>query len=111
MKPILLHISCLLFFTILAYLGNCSFCSFADAYTTCNGSIAECYEEGEMLMESEISRRFLEQKKYISYGALGRDRPACDGEGGEAYGKGRCQPGQSNPPGRGCSKYYQCRSG
>ncbi|KAA8527893.1 hypothetical protein F0562_035238 [Nyssa sinensis] len=45
----------------------------------CNGSIAECNEDVEVLMESEISRRFLEQKKYISEGALKPDEPVCNG--------------------------------
>ncbi|XP_054807186.1 uncharacterized protein LOC129309586 [Prosopis cineraria] len=56
------------------------------ALYTCNGSIAECNEEDELLMESDISRRFLEEKKYISEGALQRDKPVCNGGGsGEAY--------------------------
>ncbi|KAI4317380.1 hypothetical protein L6164_025252 [Bauhinia variegata] len=79
---------------------------------SCNGSIAECNEEDELLMESEISRRFLEEKKYISEGALQRDKPVCNGgASGEAYSKsGGCLPPPSNPENRGCSKYYRCRS-
>ncbi|KAK9266089.1 hypothetical protein L1049_003503 [Liquidambar formosana] len=50
----------------------------------CNGSMAECNEDSEHLMESEISRRFLEQKKYVSPGALKRDQLVCNG-GGRAY--------------------------
>ncbi|KAK7294769.1 hypothetical protein RJT34_17665 [Clitoria ternatea] len=78
----------------------------------CNGSMAECNDEDEMLMESEISRRFLEQRTYISNGALKRDKPVCNGGGsGEAYSKtGGCLPPPSNPHSRGCSKYYRCRS-
>ncbi|CAL5214074.1 unnamed protein product [Lathyrus oleraceus] len=78
----------------------------------CNGSIGECNEEGEELMESEISRRLLEQRRYISEGALKRDRPVCNGgAGGEAYSKSEgCIPPPSNPYNRGCSKYYRCRS-
>ncbi|RDY06864.1 Protein RALF-like 32, partial [Mucuna pruriens] len=77
---------------------------------TCNGSIAECNQEDELLMESEISRRFLEER-YISKGALERDKPVCDGgASGEAYSKSEgCLPPPSNPPNRGCSKYYRCR--
>ncbi|XP_028759732.1 protein RALF-like 32 [Neltuma alba] len=82
-----------------------------EAYT-CNGSIAECNEEDELLMESDISRRILEGKKYISEGALQRDKPVCNGgASGEAYSKsGGCLPPPSNRPDRGCSKYYRCRS-
>ncbi|KAI9114817.1 hypothetical protein K1719_013830 [Acacia pycnantha] len=82
-----------------------------EAYT-CNGSIAECNEEDEMLMESDISRRILEEKNYISEGALERDKPVCNGgASGEAYSRsGGCLPPPSNPPDRGCSKYYRCRS-
>ncbi|XP_021291692.1 protein RALF-like 32 isoform X2 [Herrania umbratica] len=83
----------------------------SDAYMPCNGSIGECNEANEMLMESEISRRFLEQKKYISPGALKRDQPVCSGgSSGEAYSKTEgCLPQPSNPYNRGCSKYYRCR--
>lgn len=61
-------------------------------------------------MGSEIARRYLETKRYISAGALKRDQPACDGGGkGEAYTKsGSCTPPESNPYNRGCSKYYRC---
>ncbi|KAL5053868.1 hypothetical protein RYX36_034550 [Vicia faba] len=79
---------------------------------TCNGSIGECNEVGEELMESEISRRLLEQRRYISEGALKRDKPVCNGgAGGEAYSRSEgCIPPPSNPYNRGCSKYYRCRS-
>ncbi|CAL8992025.1 unnamed protein product [Prunus brigantina] len=82
------------------------------SHTSCNASIAECDREGELLMESEISRRFLGTKKYISPGALKPDQPVCNGGGkGEAYSKtGGCLPPPSNPHSRGCSKYYRCRS-
>ncbi|KAK7359310.1 hypothetical protein VNO77_01265 [Canavalia gladiata] len=86
--------------------------SWTSQASTCNGSIAECNLEDELLMESEISRRFLQQKSYISNGALKRDKPVCNGGGsGEAYSKtGGCLPPPSNPENRGCSKYYRCRS-
>ncbi|KAK7400066.1 hypothetical protein VNO78_11265 [Psophocarpus tetragonolobus] len=94
------------------HLGSCTVLSLASHANTCNGSIAECNQEDELLMESEISRRFLEQKRYISNGALQRDKPVCDGGGsGEAYSKtGGCLPPPSNPQNRGCFKYYRCRS-
>ncbi|GMI88990.1 ralf-like 32 [Hibiscus trionum] len=83
-----------------------------DAFMRCNGSIGDCEEANEILMESEISRRLLEGKRYISPGALKRDQPVCrGGSGGEAYSKsGGCLPEPSNPYDRGCSKYYRCRS-
>ncbi|KAK8539522.1 hypothetical protein V6N13_104246 [Hibiscus sabdariffa] len=78
----------------------------------CNGSIGDCDGANEILMESEISRRFMEEKRYISPGALKRDQPVCrGGSSGEAYSKtGGCLPEPSNPYDRGCSKYYRCRS-
>ncbi|KAL0385657.1 UNVERIFIED_CONTAM: protein RALF-like 32 [Sesamum radiatum] len=81
--------------------------------SSCVGSIAECDQvELEMLMESEISRRILEQKKYISPGALKRDQPVCNGgAAGEPYSRGSgCLPEPSNTYNRGCSRYYRCRS-
>lgn len=103
---------CFLLVLGLVYLFNPS-SLVAYAYTPCNGSIAECSEENEQLMESEISRRFLAQQKSISYGALRPDHPACDsGAKGQAYSNsGDCLPPPANPPSRGCSKYYRCRSG
>ncbi|KAK1593027.1 hypothetical protein Q3G72_034684 [Acer saccharum] len=79
----------------------------------CNDSIAKCNEEFEMLMESEISKRFLQEKKYITPGALKPDQPVCNGGArGQSYSKsGGCLPPSSNPYNRGCSQYYRCRSG
>nr|GMD74248.1 protein RALF-like 32 [Ipomoea batatas] len=76
----------------------------------CNGSIAECSaDEIEMLMESEVSRRFLEERKHISTGALKRDEPVCNSGGpGKPYTRS-CVPEPSNPHDRGCSSYYRCR--
>ncbi|XP_028121130.1 cold-responsive protein kinase 1-like [Camellia sinensis] len=82
-----------------------------DAIVQCNGSIAVCNFDLEMVMESAVSRRFMETKKYTSPGALKRDQSVCNGGGsGEAYSKTRgCLPPQSNPYDRGCSRYYRCR--
>ncbi|WCJ27619.1 ralf-like 32 [Euphorbia peplus] len=79
-----------------------------------NGSIHEEWfgEEEEIMMESEISRRIMEEqnKKYISPGALKRDQPVCNqGSSGQSY-SSTCLPPPSNPHTRGCSKYYHCRS-
>ncbi|KAG8655010.1 protein RALF-like 32 [Manihot esculenta] len=83
---------------------------FSTSPSLCNGSIAECGEDNELLMESEISRRILEQSKYISPGALKRDQPVCNGgASGQSY-SSSCLPPSSNPETRGCSKYYRCRS-
>lgn len=79
----------------------------------CNGSMAGCNEETEMFMESDISRRFLEErKKYITPGALKPDQPVCNGGGrGDAYSRsGGCLPPKSNTNTRGCPAYYRCRS-
>ncbi|CAI9777201.1 unnamed protein product [Fraxinus pennsylvanica] len=80
-------------------------------FSPCNGSIADCDEELEILMESKISRRILEEKKYISPGTLNRDQPVCDGGArGKPYtGGGGCVPFPSNPYHRGCLQYYGCR--
>lgn len=84
--------------------------SLVNGQSQCNDTIAKCNEDLEILMESEISRRFLEErKKYISPGALKRDQPVCNGGGnGEPYSRS-CLPPPSNPYNRGCSKYYRCR--
>ncbi|XP_031273245.1 protein RALF-like 32 [Pistacia vera] len=78
----------------------------------CNKSIAECNEDLEMLMDSEITRRVLARKRYITPGALKPDQPVCNGGSrGEAYSKsGGCLPPPSNPANRGCPAYYRCRS-
>ncbi|CAN6580219.1 unnamed protein product [Malus baccata var. baccata] len=96
----------------LGYLACTTASGTSPSSTSCNGSIAECDNESELLMESEISRRFLQTKKYISPGALKPDQPVCKGGArGEAYSKtGGCLPPPSHPYQRGCSKYYRCRS-
>ncbi|XWS13338.1 hypothetical protein CRYUN_Cryun36dG0029000 [Craigia yunnanensis] len=108
-----LHFFFLVYFFSLLCLSNSALSPVSEAFMPCTGSIGECNEANEMLMESEISRRFLEQKRYISPGALKRDQPVCNGgSNGEAYSKTRgCLPQPSNPYNRGCSKYYRCRSG
>lgn len=101
-----------LFFSLLALLFFIiAVSSVKGAWSTCNGSIAECDPDLEILMDSEISRRFLEEKRYISVGALRRDQPVCNGGGrGEPYSRSEgCLPPQSNPYNRGCSAYYRCR--
>ncbi|KVI08350.1 hypothetical protein Ccrd_013276 [Cynara cardunculus var. scolymus] len=105
---ILLFHWCLFFLTISSlHLGDAVYgAAENNARPPSNGSLLE------ELWESEITRRYLEEKRYISVGALKRDQPACGGGGrGEAYTKsGSCTPPPSNPYNRGCSKYYRCRS-
>ena len=81
----------------------------------CNGSVGECSsvvetEEMKVIMESWSSQRFTEeQTQTLSYKALRRNQPACDGGNrGESY-SNRCLPPPSNPYSRGCSKHYRCR--
>ncbi|KAK3004295.1 hypothetical protein RJ639_018391 [Escallonia herrerae] len=99
----LLHLSFLLPLTLLCLEDAVS--GLNIAYTPCNGSIGVCSDGLEALMEPE-SRRFLEQKKYISL----RDQPVFNaGASGEAYTKtGGCTAAPSNPYTRGCSKNYRC---
>ncbi|KAL3506488.1 hypothetical protein ACH5RR_031870 [Cinchona calisaya] len=107
-KP--LSILCLLLLSILFFINVVSSLN-DNAHSTCNGSIAECNQDLEILMDSEINRRFLEEKRYISTGALRKDQPVCNGGGkGEPYSRSEgCLPPQSNPYNRGCSAYYRCR--
>ncbi|OVA05697.1 Rapid ALkalinization Factor [Macleaya cordata] len=84
--------------------------SFKDPSMKCNGSIAECNEEEEALMDSEISRRFLAEggkPNFITPGALKPDRPIC-GQAHQPYTS--CLPKPANPYNRGCSKIYKCKS-
>ncbi|XP_062173638.1 protein RALF-like 32 [Alnus glutinosa] len=103
----------LLVLALVSLFDPSSLATHAYSSTPCNGWIAECNEENEQLMESEISRRFLAQQKSISYGALKPNRPACDsGARGQDYRSSEgCLPPPANPPNRGCPKYYRCRSG
>ncbi|CAN0897150.1 Protein RALF-like 33 [Linum grandiflorum] len=67
-------------------------------------------EVEEFGMESEISRRVLQQAngRYISYGALQRNTVPCSNRGSSYY---NCQSGgQANPYQRGCSAITRCRS-
>ncbi|XP_044487710.1 protein RALF-like 32 [Mangifera indica] len=108
-----LHLStCLLLLLLLLTKAVTTTTTTTTKSNICNNSIAECDEDVEMLMESEIARRVLAQKKYITPGALKPDQPVCNSGGrGEAYSKtGGCLPPPSNPEDRGCSAYYHCRS-
>ncbi|KAI3926138.1 hypothetical protein MKW98_028274 [Papaver atlanticum] len=76
-------------------------------------SIGECNEEEEMLMDSEVSRRFLAEVNGISYKAIRKgDAPTC-GSGEHTPYDGKCStPIAANKRhDRGCSPVYHCRSG
>ncbi|EOA32472.1 hypothetical protein CARUB_v10015749mg [Capsella rubella] len=88
--------------------------------TECRGSIAECSvsAEGDLFsggggmgaefeMDSEINRRILATRRYISYGALRRNTVPCSRRGASYY---NCRRGaQANPYRRGCSVITRCR--
>ncbi|XP_060200528.1 rapid alkalinization factor-like [Lycium barbarum] len=76
----------------------------------CDGSIGECLADDseEFSMDSESNRRMLAyRRRYISYGALSRNRVPCSRRGASYY---NCRPGaQANPYRRGCSAITRCR--
>ncbi|XP_010465683.1 PREDICTED: rapid alkalinization factor 23-like [Camelina sativa] len=88
--------------------------------TECRGTIAECsvsaalgdegdlfYGGAEFEMDSEINRRMLAARRYISYGALRRNTVPCSRRGASYY---NCRRGaQANPYSRGCSAITRCR--
>ncbi|CAH8361626.1 unnamed protein product [Eruca vesicaria subsp. sativa] len=80
----------------------------SSLFSGCKGSIAECIaEEEEMEFDSEITRRMLAQKKYVSYGAMRKNSVPCSRRGASYY---NCQRGaQANPYSRGCSTITRCR--
>ncbi|KDP27792.1 hypothetical protein JCGZ_18872 [Jatropha curcas] len=80
----------------------------------CRGSIAECLINGdedfetEFAMDSEINRRILATRTYISYGALRRNSVPCSRRGASYY---NCRAGaQANPYSRGCNRITRCRN-
>ncbi|KAJ0249217.1 Rapid alkalinization factor 23 [Hirschfeldia incana] len=92
--------------------------------TECRGTVAECSvstglgDEGDLFygggmgadefeMDSEINRRMLATRRYISYGALRRNTVPCSRRGASYY---NCRRGaQANPYSRGCSVITRCR--
>ncbi|OWM76753.1 protein RALF-like 32 [Punica granatum] len=104
----------LIVFFVLHLLVSYSRMAYADT-ATCNGLIAECDElTTEFVFDSEVSRRFMEESRHLSYGALRKDQPTCSGGArGQAYSKSdSCGlPSKSNPHSPSCPKYYRCRSG
>lgn len=73
--------------------------------SVCNGSIAECDENVENLMNSEINRRLLAQtKKYIGYPVVNTDNAPCHAPG-QPY---DCLGLQANKNTRVCPKRDRC---
>ncbi|XP_065015180.1 protein RALF-like 22 [Musa acuminata AAA Group] len=78
---------------------------------TCDGLVGECVDEDDELdMEPEDARRFLYRangrQRFISYGALSRDRVPCNRRGHSYYNCRRS--GRANPYRRGCSVITRC---
>uniref|UniRef100_A0A803KP13 Uncharacterized protein n=1 Tax=Chenopodium quinoa TaxID=63459 RepID=A0A803KP13_CHEQI len=81
----------------------------------CTDSMVECtvgdeFDESEFMVDSETNRRILKAKsKYISYGAMNKNKTPCSRRGASYY---NCKPGaQANPYKRGCSNISRCRRG
>lgn len=73
----------------------------------CKGTVDECLAGDEFEMDSEINRRILATRQYISYAALRRNSVPCSRRGASYY---NCRPGaQANPYSRGCSAITRCR--
>ncbi|KAF6166371.1 hypothetical protein GIB67_034922 [Kingdonia uniflora] len=83
--------------------------SSANMVRVCNGTIEECsVMKEELLMESDISRRFLAETKYLNYKALKPNQPVCGSSAGQPYSKS-CLPPKSNTYTRPCYKVYRCK--
>ncbi|CAN6892847.1 unnamed protein product [Brassica oleracea var. botrytis] len=110
-------------FAILAVQHLTVAADFLPFETECRGTIAECSvsaalgEEGDLFygggmgaefeMDSEINRRMLANRRYISYGALRRNSVPCSRRGASYY---NCRRGaHANPYSRGCSVITRCR--
>ncbi|XP_008794136.2 protein RALF-like 22 [Phoenix dactylifera] len=77
---------------------------------TCDGLLGQCSDEDEeMETETGISRRGLARAgvRFISYGALSKNRVPCSRRGRSYY---NCSRGnRANPYRRGCSVITQCQ--
>ncbi|OWM77446.1 hypothetical protein CDL15_Pgr016843 [Punica granatum] len=64
-------------------------------------------EDNELMLDSEINRRQLAQKRYISYGALKKNSIPCNRRGQSYY---NCtKQKKANPYRRGCSAITHCK--
>ncbi|KAH7573578.1 hypothetical protein ACOSP7_007332 [Xanthoceras sorbifolium] len=86
---------------------------FLPVKSECSGSIGECMTVGdealdlEFEMDTEINRRILATRGYISYGALRRNTVPCSRRGASYY---NCRAGaHANPYSRGCNRITRCR--
>lgn len=86
---------------------------FIPVKSECAGSIGECMAvededfDLEFSMDTEINRRILATRRYISYGALRRNTVPCSRRGTSYY---NCRAGaQANAYSRGCSAITRCR--
>ncbi|CAH9109649.1 unnamed protein product [Cuscuta epithymum] len=78
--------------------------SFAGAESGGSIDIEDAAEE--LMMESEVSRRFLSQSRYISYAAMQKDSIPCNRRGASYY---NCRSHAAvRPYNRGCSKFTRC---
>ncbi|RRT50676.1 hypothetical protein B296_00043053 [Ensete ventricosum] len=82
-----------------------------DAAPACDGLVGECLDDdNELDMEEEDPRRFLfrshGRQRFISYGALSRNRVPCNRRGHSYYNCRRSR--RANPYRRGCSVITRC---
>ncbi|XP_021294813.1 protein RALF-like 19 [Herrania umbratica] len=77
-----------------------------DELSSCIDGQCDVEDLTETLMDSEINRRQLAQKRYISYGALKANSVPCNRRGNSYY---NCQnKKRANPYNRGCSAITHC---
>ncbi|PIA35232.1 hypothetical protein AQUCO_03600121v1 [Aquilegia coerulea] len=75
---------------------------------TCNGLVGECIDQDEeMMIDSEMVRRSLRARRFISYDALKKNNVPCGTRGASYY---RCgQASRINPYRRSCSRITFCQ--
>ncbi|KAF5191553.1 Rapid alkalinization factor [Thalictrum thalictroides] len=74
---------------------------------TCNGLVGECIDQDEeMSIDSEMVRRSLKTRRFISYNALRRNSVPCNTRGASYYRCGRAS--KVNPYRRSCSRITLC---
>ncbi|KAL6504998.1 Protein RALF-like 1 [Orobanche gracilis] len=89
--------------------GDFSWIPTNNPTAACHGSVSECVDDGagEFDTDSEINRRILATRSYISYGALKPNSVPCSRRGASYY---NCRKGaQANPYKRTCSTATRCR--
>ncbi|CAL9186190.1 unnamed protein product [Musa hybrid cultivar] len=88
--------------------GMARLASEGGGLTACDGREGECVgDEEEMTMESVSARRSLASRtKFVSYGALTKNRVPCNRRGQSYYNCHRQK--KVNPYRRGCSSITKC---